>query len=160
MSRVVLSVALSATLAVFMAPISKTAVQKQNDITKATQAIKDVLKAQVTAWNSGDVPGFMEGYVKSDQLRFASGGSVTTGWQKTLDRYLMRYTNPEIMGTLEFRDLKVLPLSPKYAEVFGSWHLARTKEVGNASGLFTLLMKKTDDGWRVFHDHTSSATSE
>lgn len=119
--------------------------------------IKNVLATQVKAWNAGDIRGFMDGYVKSDELRFASGDSVTRGWQATLDRYQTRYTDRTIMGSLEFKDLKVLPLSDAYAEVFGSWHLTRDKDTGNASGLFTLLMKKTSAGWRVFHDHTSSA---
>ncbi|MHC4943835.1 MAG: nuclear transport factor 2 family protein [Planctomycetota bacterium] len=25
------------------------------------------------------------------------------------------------------------------------------------SGLYTLLFRKTDDGWRIVHDHSSSA---
>jgi ketosteroid isomerase-like protein len=25
----------------------------------------------------------------------------------------------------------------------------------NLDGLFTLIMRKTDDGWRIVHDHTS-----
>lgn len=167
MSKVFNSIVLSAAAAVVVVlPFSGHSAASVNvangeaETTASVRAIKDVLKAQVTAWNSGDVPGFMEGYVKTSELRFASGDSVTQGWQPTLDRYLKRYDNPEIMGTLKFGDLKVLPLSSDYAEVFGRWHLARTKEVGNASGLFTLLMKKTSSGWRVLHDHTSSAEKE
>lgn len=160
MSRIVLSVVLFAAMAFVVSSGNTNVTAQQNESLNTALAINGVLKAQVAAWNSGNVRGFMDGYVKSERLRFASGGAVTTGWQKTLDRYLERYTSPEIMGTLEFKDLKIEQLSPVYAEVFGSWHLARTKEVGNVSGLFTLLMKKTKDGWRVFHDHTSSATTE
>lgn len=160
MARTVLSVIFLVVTGFVVSSGNTNATVQQNESEHTAQAINGVLKAQVTAWNSGDVPGFMDGYVKNERLRFASGGSVTTGWQKTLDRYLKRYTNSEIMGTLAFKDIEILQLSPEYAEVFGSWHLARTKEMGNASGLFTLLMKKTKDGWRVFHDHTSSATTE
>lgn len=120
-------------------------------------AIRRVLSDQSTAWNAGDISGFMAGYLKSETLRFASGDSTTFGWQPTLERYQKRYTSRDIMGQLEFRDLKILLLSETYAEVFGSWHLTRKDTVGDASGLFTLLMKKTDQGWKVFHDHTSSA---
>ena len=134
---------------------------EKNDASSQTiDDVKHVLAAQVTAWNEGDIPGFMAGYVNSEDLRFASGGSVTRGWQATLDRYQKRYTDRTIMGTLEFKDLNVLPLSDTYAEVFGSWHLSRDEDTGNASGLFTLLMKKTSSGWRVFHDHTSSADTK
>jgi ketosteroid isomerase-like protein len=121
--------------------------------------IKATLNAQVKAWNNGDIRGFMAGYVNSDQLRFASGNSVSFGWSKTLKRYEDRYPDRDTMGTLTFRDLKILPLSAQYAEVFGKWHLARKNSIGDAEGLFTLLMQKTDKGWQVFHDHTSAATT-
>ncbi|MCR9198923.1 MAG: hypothetical protein NXI04_09785 [Planctomycetaceae bacterium] len=120
-------------------------------------AIRKVLSDQSMAWNSGDIPGFMDGYRKSSKLRFASGDSITFGWRPTLERYQKRYTDRDIMGRLEFRDLKILILSETYAEVFGSWHLSRKDKIGDASGLFTLLMQHTPDGWKVIHDHTSSA---
>lgn len=117
--------------------------------------IKQVLMQQQKAWNNGDIPGFMAGYLRSESLRFASGDSVSFGWQTTLERYQKGYADPDKMGQLAFTELKVLPLSETYAEVFGRWTLKRKASVGDATGLFTLLMKNTDDGWRVFHDHTS-----
>ena len=48
--------------------------------------IEQVLQDQSTAWNKGDIAGFMEGYAKMSTLRFASGATVTYGWQPTLDR--------------------------------------------------------------------------
>lgn len=120
--------------------------------------IKATLKAQVAAWNSGDIPGFMAGYADVKGLRFASGNTVTYGWQTTLLRYQKRYTDRKLMGTLAFKDLSIRPLSPEYAEVFGRFHLARDEDTGDATGLFTLLMQKSNDGWLVLHDHTSAAT--
>jgi len=35
-----------------------------------------VLEAQASAWNRGDIAGYMEGYWKSDSLLFTSGGAV------------------------------------------------------------------------------------
>lgn len=122
------------------------------------QAVQNTLDAQVAAWNKGDIPGFMAGYVNSETLRFASGDTVTTGWATTLKRYQTRYTDRKIMGTLTFKDITITPLSNEFAEVFGRFHLARDLEAGDATGLFTLLMKKTDKGWLVWHDHTSSAS--
>ncbi len=115
------------------------------------------LDAQATAWNNGDIAGFMDGYVRDESLRFASGGTVQRGWQKTLERYQARYPTREQMGTLRFSDLEFAELSADYAEVFGKFHLARDKSVGDASGLFTLLMKREGRRWLVLHDHTSAA---
>ena len=59
-----------------------------------------MLDAQVAAWNAGSVRGFMDGYARTDSLRFASGGTVHTGWQATLDRYRRSYPDHAAMGTL------------------------------------------------------------
>ena len=146
---------------VFAVQAISTAQQSSDDLENkaVVQAIQSTLDAQVTAWNAGDIPGFMAGYVNSDDLRFASGNMVTSGWKSTLDRYQSRYSDRSIMGTLAFRDLTITPLSEEYAEVFGRFHLSRDNTVGDATGLFTLLMKKTNNRWLVWHDHTSSASN-
>lgn len=120
-------------------------------------AIEAVLDAQVAAWNAGDLTGFMTGYARTDSLRFASRGTVRRGWQTALDAYERNYPDRTAMGTLAFRDLDVRLLAPGWALVFGQWHLQRAPEVGDAGGLFTLLIEKRPEGWRVIHDHTSSA---
>jgi ketosteroid isomerase-like protein len=119
------------------------------------EAIRAVLAAQAEAWNRGDLDGFMSGYERSETLRFASGDSVTYGWQTTLDRYRARYPDRATMGTLRFSDLSVEVLSSHHALVFGHWALKRAND--QPKGLFTLLMHKTEDGWKVASDHTSAA---
>lgn len=121
------------------------------------QAIRRTLSEQEAAWNNGDIRGFMKGYVRDESLRFSSGGSIRRGWETTLNRYLTTYSTQEKMGTLKFSDLEITVLGDEYAEVFGRFHLRREKSIGDASGLFTLLMKKQADEWLVWHDHTSSA---
>ena len=120
-------------------------------------AIIAVLTAQVNAWNEADIPTFMETYVKGDALRFSSGGTVRRGWQATLDRYLNAYPTPEAMGHLDFEELEVLLLTDEWAQVHGRYRLKREGEYGNATGLFTLMLQQTDDGWKILHDHTSAA---
>ena len=50
----------------------------------AIQSVRVNIIEQQLAWNRGDIPAFMEGYWKSDQLTFVST-RVTKGWQQTLD---------------------------------------------------------------------------
>ena len=127
------------------------------DDAQAEQLIRGTLKAQVEAWNRGDIPGFMQGYVRDESLRFASGNTVERGWQQTLERYQKRYDTRQKMGQLSFVDLEVRVLSSEWAEVFGRFVLKREAAVGDATGLFTLLMAREGDRWLVLHDHTSSA---
>jgi ketosteroid isomerase-like protein len=106
-------------------------------------------------WNEGNIKGYMGTYWKSPDLRFASGGKVTFGWQKTLDGYLKRYPDRAAMGRLVFSDLDITILSHESALVFGAWKLER--EHDQPHGMFTLLLRRFDEGWRIVHDHTSSA---
>lgn len=125
------------------------------DADREADAIRGVMAAQQAAWNAGDIPAFMDGYLRSDSLRFASGGTVRHGWQATLDGYLNGYPDRAAMGTLTFDLIEVRVLSSEWATVFGRWHLQR--EADAPSGLFTLLFRQTPDGWRIVSDHTSSA---
>ena len=119
------------------------------------QAIQEVLNAQVTAWNRGDLEGFMAGYWHSPELTFFSGKEVTSGWEATLDRYRKRYQSEgrEKMGTLGFSEIEISLLGPESAFVRGRWNLVTSKET--LGGLFTLLFKNKPEGWRIIHDHTS-----
>jgi ketosteroid isomerase-like protein len=114
-----------------------------------------VLDQQVKDWNAGDIGKFMRGYDRSEKTRFASGGNITLGWQAVMDRYQRTYSDKAAMGTLTFSDLDITALSEDSALAFGRWHLKREKD--EPSGLFTLLFRKTSDGWKIVHDHTSAA---
>jgi ketosteroid isomerase-like protein len=129
------------------------AAQSQKESSKIESQILAVMDAQVAAWNRGDIEGFMTGYWKSDKLVFASGSEVTRGWQTTLDRYKKNYSSREKMGALKFGDIEINVLSKDAAVVLGSWSLARAND--NPKGKFTLIFRKTKDGWRIVHDHTS-----
>lgn len=117
-------------------------------------AIRAVLNDQQAAWNAGDVDAFMEGYWRSQDLRFASGGTVTRGWAETLRRYQVRYPDRAAMGVLSFDDLDIVLTAPDAGVVFGHWSLAREDDA--PGGLFTLVFRKIYGAWVVVHDHTSS----
>jgi len=117
--------------------------------------IKAVFKRQDAAWNRGDIDGFMEDYLKSEALRFASGGDINRGWQTTIERYKSRYPDKAAMGTLSLTALDVDVFSATDALVFGRWSLER--EADRPNGLFTLHMQKHDGQWVIVSDHTSSA---
>jgi uncharacterized protein (TIGR02246 family) len=126
------------------------------DNAQTAAAVRAVLDAQAAAWNRGDVEGYMDGYERAETTTFVSGDSVTRGWQTVLERYKKSYDTREKMGTLEFSDLDIKPLSPFYAQATGRWKLTRAADTPH--GRFTLIFRRTDRGWRITHDHTSSAS--
>src|SRR5512142_726680 len=56
-----------------------------------TADIRSVLDSQVSAWNRGDLEGYISRYSRSPNQTFFSGGTITRGWQPTLERYRKRY---------------------------------------------------------------------
>jgi beta-aspartyl-peptidase (threonine type) len=118
-------------------------------------AIHQVLDTQVAAWNRGDLEGFMAGYWSTPLLTFFSGKDKTAGWQATFERYRQRYqAEGQEMGQLHFEEIAIEVLGSDAAFVRGRWQLERKKD--RPGGLFTLIFRKTADGWRIVHDHTSS----
>lgn len=117
---------------------------------------KEILKVmtdQQTAWNNGNIDGYMQGYWKNDSLLFIGSKGPTYGWQKTLDNYKKSYPNKEKMWILEFSDVQVKILGKKHAYVFGKWKLVRTNDSPN--GIYTLIFEKFKDGWKIISDHTN-----
>jgi ketosteroid isomerase-like protein len=117
--------------------------------------IRKVLEAQQIAWNHGDIAAFMDGYWRSRDTRFVSGDTVTRGWQTVHDRYKSRYSDRAKMGRLTFSELEVSMFGYDGALVFGRWQLERATD--HPHGRFTLVLRKTPDGWKIVHDHTSVA---
>jgi ketosteroid isomerase-like protein len=118
-------------------------------------AIQRVLDDQAAAWNKGDLPGFMKGYLESDDLSFFSGDKKTKGWKATLERYQKRYQGEgKEMGNLAFEELSIELLGDDHALVRGRFRLKMKSE--SPTGIFTLILRKTPAGWCIIHDHTSS----
>lgn len=116
------------------------------------KAILEVMKNQETAWNRGDLPGFMDGYWQSDSLQFIGSRGVTHGWDTTLKNYQKSYPTSEKMGRLTFTEIQVKPLGRKFALVTGRWALARKEDA--PAGIFTLIFQKFKAGWKIISDHT------
>jgi beta-aspartyl-peptidase (threonine type) len=122
---------------------------------KDQTAIKKLLADQAAAWNKGDLERFMAGYWRSDKLSFFAGDKKTAGWQATLDRYRKKYqADGKEMGKLSFEELSIELLGDEHALVRGRYRLELGKET--ATGIFTLVVRKLPEGWRIIHDHTSS----
>lgn len=145
------------TAAIVAVPIhdSVDAQSKSNRDAITIAAVHAVLDAQRDAWNRGDIEGYMDGYARMPDITFVSGDNFTRGWQTVHDRYKKNYDSREKMGTLTFSELETRVLSEDAAVTIGRWHLQRIND--QPHGRFTLVFRRTRQGWRIVHDHTSSA---
>jgi ketosteroid isomerase-like protein len=118
--------------------------------------VRAVLDQQAADWNKGDLDGFLTGYWNSPKVVFMSGGRRFDGYEAMRERYRRRYkAEGRAMGQLAFSELEVESLGPE--SVFARGRFSLTMPDGaKPTGLFTLIVRKFPDGWKIVHDHTSA----
>jgi ketosteroid isomerase-like protein len=147
-------------LALVLAALSLTAPSSGDpadaDPDGAEAAIRRLLDGQVDDWNRKDLDAFLNGYWHAPGVVFQSGSTRIDGFDAVRRRYRARYLDGgREMGTLAFSGVEVVLLGPDAALARGRWGLT----MGDGSrpgGLFTLVLRKLPEGWRITHDHTSS----
>ena len=157
MRRIVFALALCLS---FVTPLALHAQQREGTQMKTLpQAELDVVKvllAQERAWNKGDMAGFITGYKNSPDTLFI-GSDVARGYEQMVARYTKNYPDKATMGKLTFSDLEPHLLDDRSSPIVtGQFALERPKKNGgNAGGIFSLVLEKTDAGWKIVLDHTS-----
>jgi len=114
------------------------------------EAILAVLKMQENAWNVNDLETFMQGYEKSDSLKFYGKSGLTQGWQNTLENYKKGYPTKEHTGNLSFTIDAITKIEANSYYVMGQFHLVRN--AGNANGVFLIIFRKIEGEWKIIAD--------
>ena len=120
---------------------------------KDEAVIRKMLSAQEKAWNEGNLDKFMIGYWQSDSLLFIGSKGPKYGYDITLENYKKGYPDTAHMGKFTSTIISMRKLSPEYYFVVGKWFLKRS--VGDASGHYTLLIRKIKGEWVIVADHSS-----
>lgn len=120
----------------------------------AQKEINTVFETQTAAWNRGDIPEFMKAYHNAPDTEFVGSGGIKRGYDEVMERYKKSYPNAEAMGHLSFSSQTIHVLDPKAAYVVGEFHVAR--KTGDLSGVYTVIVRKFPEGWRIVHDHSSA----
>jgi ketosteroid isomerase-like protein len=132
------------------ADVTTDAIEKSDSLELAEAGIRLVMETQEIAWNKHDLEGFMQGYWKSDALKFYGSNGLTLGWENTLDNYKKGYPTKAESGTLNFIINDISKIEGDNYWVMGEYHLKR--EVGDADGVFIIIFKKMDGQWKIIAD--------
>ncbi len=123
--------------------------------------VTGMLQASAASWNAGDLDGFLDDYWNSPDLTFSGATGVTRGWENVRQRYLRSYWAPGASrDSLRFEAMEVTPLGVEHALALGRYVLFRPTPEGeevSGTGYFSLVLRRTEDGWKIIHDHTSSS---
>ncbi|MBT8288742.1 MAG: DUF4440 domain-containing protein [Flavobacteriaceae bacterium] len=122
----------------------------RDNSTNDIDEIKAVMTMQQEAWSNYNIAGFMDGYWKSDSLKFYGSNGITYGWQNTLDNYKKRYPSAEHTGTLTFTLDAITAIETDSYYVMGQYDLKRS--VGDAHGEFLIIFRKINGSWKIIAD--------
>jgi uncharacterized protein (TIGR02246 family) len=118
--------------------------------------IRAMLDRSQANWNRGDLAAFAADYEDSPETTFVGKDVTHGGVAAVLARYQSHYPTREAMGTLTYSEISVRVLTPDLVLANGKFSLKRTAAGGgDASGRFTLVIRKTAKGWKIIHDHSS-----
>lgn len=113
-----------------------------------------LLTVSAEAWNAGDLDGFLAWYERSPETTFQGSAGLIHGWEAIRDRYAPRFGPGAVRDSLRFEDLETRPLAPGLGLATARYVLMRGDSV-TSTGVFTLVVRETPQGWRIIHDHSS-----
>lgn len=140
---------------VFIPFLMLSCVTLKHSKSNAVEVVASKMKEQESAWNEGDIEGFMKHYWKSDSLTFIGKSGVNYGWNTTLNNYKKSYKTVDEMGKLTFKNSSIQQLSDQFIYVIGKWHLKRANDLEDLEGHYTLIWKRIKGNWVIVSDHSS-----
>lgn len=123
------------------------------------QAIKQVLDCSMSSWNAGDLTGFLDCYEVSPQTSYLTSDRIVLGYWEIAEMYAERFATVSAAqrGMLSMSLTRVVPLGAEHALAIGRYRLSRDQQDGGSGeGVFSLVLRKTAQGWRISADHTSA----
>lgn len=114
-----------------------------------------MLERSAGAWNRGDLDGFMDDYLHSPTTSYIGSSGRVAGWEAIRARYAPLFQAGALRDSLRFERIVARPLGEDYALATARYVLFREGDV-TGSGPFTLVLWRTEEGWRIVHDQSAS----
>jgi uncharacterized protein (TIGR02246 family) len=122
------------------------------------QEVLDFVRRYVDAANRADITAYVDMYAQRPDLLSVSDGQVSRGWDAVRDEA------NQMMGSggtfrISIGAIDFLTLGSTRALVCFPTVMIATTQQGQVQvrGAMTLVLEKGTGGWRIIHDHTSTA---
>ena len=113
-------------------------------------AVSATLDTAAEAWSSGDVDAVMAVYVADEPLLVFLGDTPLKGPDAVRAALQARAAQPGGLGLMTYEWFETLQFDVNTTVVSGRVVLRRNAKT--ARGLFTRVLRRTPDGWRIVHD--------
>lgn len=114
-----------------------------------------MLEESASAWNRGDLEGFLSDYADAPTTTYVGSRGLVTGLEGIRAVYAPAFAPGAARDSLRFEDVRVRSLPPLAGIVTARWVLHAGDEV-TATGPTTLVVRRLGSGWKIVHDHSSS----
>lgn len=130
--------------------------QEKRDVGPGLESrIRAMLDSSAAGWNAGDLDAFMSVYLPTSRTTYVGGSGVRVGYEAIRQRYAPLFGQGAERDSLRFEGLRARSVTDDVAVGVATWVLHDAAGV-TGSGPFTLVLLRTDRGWRIVHDHSSS----
>lgn len=109
------------------------------------------------AWNRGDLDAFLADYAAD--ASFVTGAGLVHGRENVRAIYERGYwrDGQGPRDALRFEDFDIRATGPETAVAFGRFILYdRASGEAASTGTFSLTLRRTAEGWKIVHDHSSA----
>lgn len=131
--------------------LSQLKAQSGTEARPKAAAIIAAMKNSENDWNTGNLDSFMKMYTDSSTMMYPTG---PVGLSTIRNLYQTKYFNGRMpKQNLHYSDMKVTMLGEKYALLTGKFTLSGNN-LPERSGVYSLVMVYTKDGWKILHDHS------
>lgn len=113
-------------------------------------AVSNTLDAAAEAWSSGDVDAVMATYVADEPLLVFLGDTPIKGPDAVRAALEARAAQPGGLGQMTYEWFETLQFDVNTTVVSG--RVVMRREGKTHRGLFTRVLRRTEDGWRIVHD--------
>ena len=124
----------------------------------AARQIAALFERGMSAWNAGDLAGFLDCYERSPRTSYLGAAQIVTGFAAIEAMYAARLMGQgaAALGTLEMSLMDVSLLGAEYAHAIGRFQVTHERTASSEHGTFSAVLRSTALGWRIIADHTSS----
>jgi ketosteroid isomerase-like protein len=125
------------------------------------QEILDFVKAYADATNRGDMTAYVDMYSRRSDLIVVNDGEITRGIDAVRNE-ANQTLGLEGRYKISVGTIDVIPLGQTRAIAVFPFAMTVQSEQGPVQirAAMTLVLEKGSQGWKIIHDHTSSAASQ
>lgn len=117
--------------------------------------VDSLLRTSAAAWNGGDLDGFLYWYRRGAETTYIGSGGLLHGWEAIRERYASLFVPGAVRDSLRFEGLETRAFGAERGLATARYVLFRGDST-TSTGVFTLVLEETPEGWRIIHDHSSA----